>query len=157
MHRPDRALTENERRVLEHLPQSELPPVPKDHLEILEPLTRRELLDCIREANTDRQDHISKHHPHEQISYLTMQNRVLEKLVEDPEFAAAVAESTSLAGDPPDENATEGDALEVWRWGASNAVSQDWTHVTEGHLPPAESEEGYLRRLVERVLRQSLD
>jgi len=131
-HRVDRALTENERRVLEPLRRSELPPppVPREHLEILEPLTPRELLDCVREANMDRQDHISKNHPHEAISYLTVQNRVLEKLFEYPEFAAAVAESTGVAGDSSDDSTTEGNALETWRWAASHAVSRYRAHVT---------------------------
>jgi hypothetical protein len=47
---------------------------------------------------------------------------------------------------------TEGNtALVALRLAASNAVSQYWARVTEGHSPPLESEQMYLRRLVERI------
>ena len=45
---PPRSLTENERRVLELVESSELPPVPKEHLEIIERLTPKQLLLCWR-------------------------------------------------------------------------------------------------------------
>jgi hypothetical protein len=65
--------------------------------------------------------------------------------------------STGLAGEPTDEPATDGkNALVALRVAASNAVSECWARVTEGHSPPAESEQMYLRRLVERIRKQDL-
>jgi hypothetical protein len=155
-HSPPQPLTENERRALELLDSSEAPPVPREvpteHLEVLEPLTARELARCIVEATNDRFDHVRSRHPSERVGNTTKLQHVLEKLLENPEYAAAVARSTGLAGEPTDESATEGNnALVALRLAASNAVSQYWAHVTEGHSPPAESEQMYLRKLAERI------
>jgi len=137
---PPRPLTENERRVLELVESSELPPVPKEHLDILERLTPKQLLLCWREATSDRNKHIRKQHPGKDkgTPLDTSRQRLLEMLLAEP--------------NPPIESAK---ALDGLRWAASQTVSKYWTHVTEGHISPAESEEEYLRRLVERVLRGS--
>jgi hypothetical protein len=95
---PPQPLTENERRVLELVDSSEPPPVPqevpKEHLEVLEPLTAGELARCTLEAINDRFDHVRSRHPFEKPGSTTMLQHVLEKLVENPEYAAAVARST---------------------------------------------------------------
>jgi hypothetical protein len=109
----------------------EIPPV---HLAILEPLTERELFRCVREANTDRRHHVHAHHPREEDGarcdhYVDV---ILKALVE-----------------------RSGEAIRVVRSAASTAASKYSAHVTEGHIAPAESEEEYLRALVERVLRES--
>ena len=42
------------REALQRIEPGEIPPVPREHLAILEPLTERELLRCVREANMKR-------------------------------------------------------------------------------------------------------
>lgn len=134
---------------------SEIPQVPEEHLEKLKPLTARELGRCIVEATNDRFDHLRSRHPSERVGNTTKLQHVLDKLLENPDYAAAVARSTGLASEPKDLGAPEGyDVLEALRRAASNAVSQYWSHVTEGHIAPDESEKEYLQRLVERIPRE---
>jgi hypothetical protein len=110
----------------------EIPPV---HLAILEPLTKRELLRCVRAANMDRRHHVHSRHPREEDGARCDHwvEVILKALVER----------------------SGGKAIHVVRSAASTAASKYSAHVTEGHIPPAESEEEYLRGLVERVLRES--
>jgi hypothetical protein len=137
----------------------ERPPVPNEHLEILEPLTARELMGCVREANIDRCQHIHAHHPHGEDG-ATVDHWVdvlLKATVGRSGEAVRVAQSGGLAGEPTNTSVAEdNDVPGVVKWCASNAVSKYWAHVREGHIPPAESEEGYLRGLVERVRRQDV-
>ncbi len=137
---PPRPLTENERRVLELVESSEVPPVPKEHLDILERPTPKQLLLCLREATSDRNKHIRKKHPGKDkgTPVDTSLQRLMESLLAEP--------------NPPIESEN---ALDGLRLAASQTVSRYWTHVTEGHISPAESEEEYLRGLVERIQRES--
>lgn len=120
---------------------SELPPVPKGHLDVLEPLSPQELLRCYREANLDRYHHVRERHPDEGLETTvdTMLGHVMEKLAQHA-----------------DRGEVDDSTLEGLRWAASRAVSRYRAHVTEGHTAPNESEDEYLRRLVGRVHRRDL-
>jgi hypothetical protein len=75
--------------------------VPKEHLEVLEPLTAEELARCTLEAINDWFDHVRSRHPFEKPGSTTMLQHVLEQLVENPEYAAAVARQQVWLESPP--------------------------------------------------------
>jgi hypothetical protein len=47
---------------------TEFPPLPKEHLEILEPLIPQQLLFCFRQANRDLREHFRNEHPDEAVA-----------------------------------------------------------------------------------------
>jgi hypothetical protein len=151
-----RSWTARLREALQRIEPVEIPPVPREHLAILEPLTERELLRCVREANMDRRHHVHSRHPLEEGGarcdhYVEV---LLKAAVERSDEVVGVARSAE-ANESTDTGAATYNLVDSARWTASKAVLEYWAHVTEGHIAPAESEEEYLRALVERVLRES--
>jgi hypothetical protein len=138
--------------------QSELPPVPKEHLEILEPLTPQQLLLCCREAHRDRCQHIRTEHPDEAAA--PNRDHLIESIFEhlleeiaDPRKAAAGREFRRRSMGLHEEEVV--DRREGLRSLASLMASKYWDHVTTGHVAPRGSSDEYLRGLVERVQRES--
>jgi hypothetical protein len=143
---------------------TEIPPLPKERREILEPLTPKELLLCHREANRDRREHIRKEHSDEDagqnVDHIVenVLKYVLEEIA-DPRKAASGRKLRRSMGLPEEEVVDSRERLqrirELLQWIVSFAASKYWTHVTMGHVAPRGSSDEYLRGLVERVQRES--
>lgn len=140
-----------QRRVLELVESSELPPVPEEHREILEPLTSQQLLSCYRQTKRDLRKHIRKHHPHLDAEP-TVVDRALEGMLEtfvDPVKHAQVMRIAERMSDRAE--ATERDtSQEALRWAVSSAALDYCAHAS-GHGTSDESPNAYLRRLADRI------
>jgi hypothetical protein len=135
---------------------SKLPPLPREWLLILEPLTPRELLLCVHEANRDRYKHIREQHADEDASRTVDRQleHILEKLA-DPESlarSARLARALGMGRGSSDTAEAQPDRTqEALQWAASFAVSKYWSHVTEAHTAPDGSADEYLRELAGRI------
>ena len=109
-----------------------LRPMPDHWRQILEPLTDRQLTECVRQVRWDRHEHVrAKHSPKAYpLSWHLLD--ALEVLAERPVVR---------------------DQHEVFMTVASDAVSEYWSHVTDGHRRHAGSVDRYLRWLVRRIQR----
>jgi hypothetical protein len=109
-----------------------IPRVGEPHRQILEPLTDRQLVACLRQVRWDRHEHIrAKHSRNEFLPWHLV--HLLEKIVEK--------------SPTPDQH-------ELFMTAVANAVSEYWSHVTKGHRRHPGSAEHYLRWLVRRIQRR---
>ena|SRR5215211_4307356 len=117
---------------------AELPPLSapmsEGRLRILQLLTDEELLACFRQVRLDQVDHIRARHPRSARTHLPSSHPVVG-------FKLLI------------EWQTEREFRDVFLVFVSKAVTDYWSHVTEGHPTPPGSAEDYLTWLAERIQR----
>jgi hypothetical protein len=109
-----------------------LPPMSEERRQILQPLADEELFACFIQVRFDQVDHIRARHPRSERTHLPSSHSVtaFEMLMEWQ---------------------TEREFREVFLHFVSRAVTDYWSHVTEGHPASPVSAEDHLRWLVERI------
>jgi hypothetical protein len=111
---------------------ADLPRLSEERLPILQPLTDEELFACFIQVRFDQVDHIRARHPRSERTHL-------------PSSHPVTAFELFM------EWQTEREFREVFLHFVSRAVTDYWSHVTEGHPASLVSAEDYLRWLVERI------
>jgi hypothetical protein len=112
---------------------SELPLPPEQRRRILDPLTERQLARSFRQVRLDRHDHVLAKHSKKAYPLFWHPVVLMETLAEEPKAH---------------------DWRPIFIYCLSDAVSDYWSHVTEGHPAPPGSAEDYLSWLVRRMQRR---
>jgi hypothetical protein len=112
---------------------AELPPLPKERRRILDPMTERQLARAFHQVRLDRHDHVRARHSKRAYPLAWHAVVLMERLAEEPRAHDWRGAFTHVL---------------------SNAASEYWSHLTEGHTAPPGSAEDYLRWLVLRMQRR---
>jgi hypothetical protein len=112
---------------------AELPPLPEERRRILDPLTERQLARAFHQVRLDRHDHVRAQHSKKAYPLSWHAVVLMEKLGQDPHGHDWRAAFTHVLSD---------------------AASEYWSHLTEGHAAPPGSAKDYLSWLVLRMQRR---